>query len=636
MGNKKKTGRVKAWKLAGDPIYPSELSPKEEHLFSDIFLWNEMFSMGDSPLFEVSASLMKTRESAARASLECFCRQFGKKYHREDIVAALATAVSLPTTLTAGMPDVLSFLLGAALWFLDYMTVRELDDKLEELLPFQPDDEVIFRTPSVEVFTHSWTDILRLISVLSGRKGKHRKAFRSIMALVDKETAAHLRSSFRDVLFDYFDRLLEVSTRVKLPAAPAKTAPPFVLATGPSLDDILESDEPPFSPAENSPDVLFLMQTMVLIGAPMPQLQEELRSRRSAELLAGFTVRDPYEICAAYLLLEKENDVLTALNMLTGAVIACADRHLPWAMGPRLSCIQADEDGALNYGLRYPFSEPEDEEDDPSRIYAEDGDYASEPQLFYMATGYILPRERVPSKHLTEWFLRQGVDEGRAKELTWGAMIASCMDDWRNRDMREWNWDAFDSEEKEEPAQEAETPKAPEEHTAPSVEEMLRQVKQLRQALHDTEQTAKQLQNRLLEAERQSANDRDELVQLRDTLYSIRSVDGGEEQLPDTGIELPWRTQRRILAFGGHDTWRKAIRPLLPGVQFIDREALPDISALKNADVIWIQANALSHKFYYRIVDTARKNGISVRYFGFASARKCAEQLVTDELSSKK
>lgn len=93
MGNKKKTGRVKAWKLAGDPVYPFALSPKEEHLFSDVFFWNEMFSMGDSPLLKVSVSLMKTRESAARACLECFCRQFGKKYHREDIVEALATAV---------------------------------------------------------------------------------------------------------------------------------------------------------------------------------------------------------------------------------------------------------------------------------------------------------------------------------------------------------------------------------------------------------------------------------------------------------------------------------------------------------------------------------------------------------------
>lgn len=154
-------------------------------------------------------------------------------------------------------------------------------------------------------------------------------------------------------------------------------------------------------------------------------------------------------------------------------------------------------------------------------------------------------------------------------------------------------------------------------------------------APHDTEQTAKQLQDRLLKAERQSSNDREELRQLRDTLFSIRSADDGEEQFPDPGIELPWRTQRQILAFGGHDTWRKTIRPLLPEVQFIDWKTLPDISALKNADVIWIQANALSHKFYYRIIETTRKNGISVRYFGFASARKCAEQLVTDELSNK-
>lgn len=635
MGSKKKTGRTKVWKLAGDPVYPSALSPEEEQLFADAFFWNEMFSMGDSPLFGVSAAQMKSRESAARACLEYFCRQFGEKYHREDIVEALTTAASLPATLSETMPNVLSFLLGAALWFLDYMYIHKLGDKFDALLPFEPDDEVIFRTPAVDDFTHSWTDILLPISVIAGRKGKHRKAFRNILALVDKETAAHLRSGFKDVLFDYFGRLLEVSTRVKPPAAPVKAAPPFALAAKPSLDDILESDGPPFSPEDSSPDVEFLMQTMFLLGAPMTQLQEELRSRKSAELLAGFTVRNPYKLCAAYLLLEKEDDVLTALNMLTGAVIVCADRHLPWTLGLPLPYVQADEDGAPDYGLRYTFHAPENEEDSLPFIDAESGTLVSEPQLFYMATGYALPRERVPSKRLTDWFVQQGLDEGQAKELTWGAMIASCLDDWRNRDVGTWNWDVSGKEKEEEPKQEAEIPQPPEEHDTPSAEEMTRQIKQLRRALHDAERTAKQFQDRLLEAERQSANDREELRQLRDTLFSIRSADDGEEKLPDTGIELPWRTQRRILAFGGHDTWRKAIRPLLPGVQFIDRETLPDISALKNADVIWIQANALSHKFYYRIIETARKNGISVRYFGFASARKCAEQLVTDELSNK-
>ena len=73
---------------------------------------------------------------------------------------------------------------------------------------------------------------------------------------------------------------------------------------------------------------------------------------------------------------------------------------------------------------------------------------------------------------------------------------------------------------------------------------------------------------------------------------------------------------------------------MLPGVRFFDREMLPDISIIKSADVVWIQANAISHKFYYRIIETARKENISVRYFGTASARKCAEQLALDEMTA--
>ena len=88
------------------------------------------------------------------------------------------------------------------------------------------------------------------------------------------------------------------------------------------------------------------------------------------------------------------------------------------------------------------------------------------------------------------------------------------------------------------------------------------------------------------------------------------------------------------MVFGGHDTWRKAIRPMLPDIRFFDREMLPDINAVKGADAVWIQPNALSHPFYYRVIDMARKENIPIRYFGFASARKCAEQLAVDEMAS--
>lgn len=640
MGNKKKTSRSKTWKLAGELIYSSALSPGEERLFADIFFWNEMFSIdNDSPLFEVPASLMKVRESAARACLEYFCRHYTERYRRETVIEALATAVSLPTTLTEGMPDVSSFLLGAAFWILDYAANQELEDELNALLPNEPDDEIIFRVPTVDDFTHSWSDILRLMSVLHGRKGKHRKAFRSILSLIDKETAALLRSSFKDILLDYFGRLLEVCARVKKPAATARSAPPFALVSKPTFGDLLDLPESPLSFKEDSPDVLFLMQTMILVGAPMEELQSELQSRKSAELLAGFTVRDPYMTCAAYLLLEKEDDVLTALNMLTGAVVACADRHLPWGLGVPLSYGYPFEDGTPDYTLRYPFGAPAGDEgsnDDLPSLEIDGGQRLSEAQLFYLATGYALPRDVVPSQRLTVWFVEQGLAGDRARELTWGAMISSYLDDWRDRGFwdRDFSWDVPDDE--DEPAAEAE-PEAVREAqptNTSEVEELERRLKGMRRALHDTERAARQFQDRLLETERQARCDHDELVQLRDTLFRIRSGEETEDT-DEVSVELPCQIRRRVLSFGGHDTWRKAIKPLLPGVRFVDRETLPDISALKLADVIWIQPNAISHKFYYRIIDTARKNGIPVRYFGFASARKCAEQLAADELSAR-
>jgi len=113
------------------PRFPLEKNP----LLTDIFFWSELLSTDGPPIFEVPASLRKTREQITWVCLEYFCRSFGPKYSRETIMDALATAVCLPTTLSEEMADVPSFLLGAALWILDYVTAQEL---LDELLGFAP------------------------------------------------------------------------------------------------------------------------------------------------------------------------------------------------------------------------------------------------------------------------------------------------------------------------------------------------------------------------------------------------------------------------------------------------------------------------------------------------------------------
>ena len=78
-----------------------------------------------------------------------------------------------------------------------------------------------------------------------------------------------------------------------------------------------------------------------------------------------------------------------------------------------------------------------------------------------------------------------------------------------------------------------------------------------------------------------------------------------------------------VVVFGGHDSWLKAIRPLLPNVRFFGHE-LPDLGAIRSADAVWPQANSMSHKHYY-------KGDIPIRYFRYASARKCTDQLASTE-----
>ena len=143
------------------------------------------------------------------------------------------------------------------------------------------------------------------------------------------------------------------------------------------------------------------------------------------------------------------------------------------------------------------------------------------------------------------------------------------------------------------------------------------------------------LKEQLQIVEQKGEAERSELAQLRETLYNLR---GGESlETGDSGplVELPYQVKRRVVVYGGHDSWRKAVKPLLLGARFYDRDELADLNIVRNADVVWLQVNAMSHKYYYRIIDTARKNNIPVRYFGSASAQKCAVQLALDELHGR-
>ena len=127
--------------------------------------------------------------------------------------------------------------------------------------------------------------------------------------------------------------------------------------------------------------------------------------------------------------------------------------------------------------------------------------------------------------------------------------------------------------------------------------------------------------------------DRQELIGLRDLVYKLQNSSGAEPEIENADkIQLPYTTKQRVVIFGSHATWLKAIKPMLPNVKFIDLYTKPDANLIRHADVVWMQTNAMPHSFYGKIMEIVRQRKIPVKYFAYASADKCAKQLAEDDM----
>ena len=135
--------------------------------------------------------------------------------------------------------------------------------------------------------------------------------------------------------------------------------------------------------------------------------------------------------------------------------------------------------------------------------------------------------------------------------------------------------------------------------------------------------------------QQEAANTAQELTDLRDLLF-LQQENLYLDNEPDDQISFPYHTQNIMVVFGGHETWSREMRPKLPDVRFVDRTMVPNADMIRRADVVWIQTNAISHGYYYKIIDEVRKYDVRVRYFSYASAQKCAEQIVADEKAINK
>ncbi len=149
----------------------------------------------------------------------------------------------------------------------------------------------------------------------------------------------------------------------------------------------------------------------------------------------------------------------------------------------------------------------------------------------------------------------------------------------------------------------------------------------LKGSLHDAESMYQNLRDELQSEREKYELEHSELAELKEVIFSAEEIDEEEENKEE--YNFPYEVKKVTVVFGGHETWLKAIVPMLNGnIRFIDKDLVFDIAVVRNADIIWIQANAMSHKQYYRIIDAARQYRKPVRYFAFSSATKGAIQIM--------
>ena len=120
-----------------------------------------------------------------------------------------------------------------------------------------------------------------------------------------------------------------------------------------------------------------------------------------------------------------------------------------------------------------------------------------------------------------------------------------------------------------------------------------------------------------------------EVDALQDTVRNEYEEEGAPVE--DQPLDKSVLDGLNIVCFGGHPTWKKAMREEFPSVRFFD--SIPThmlTSIVTTADVVWLQSNALSHAEFDSLIKTVRTYGAQIRYFRYAGVRFCSKQLIEE------
>lgn len=358
--------------------------------------------------------------------------------------------------------------------------------------------------------------------------------------------------------------------------------------------------------------------------------------RELGRIMSGFVVQNPFEICFALLYMLATNEQSVWLTKAGVAVITAASLLLPWY----------DPDG------EYEIDYEDDDWDDKILVFNRNGwldrapveeraDYYHKKigkwtldQHIYRLCRGIVPVGFHPFSAEREVMRKDGVEEADMIADLSEMMFLSSFQAGQlicgGYSLKQH--DTEDDEKKVETA-DSEDGSDPDIHALQAeLQEARKQVKELHKELYELRHETEVAQSKAEQELKSLRMEHRELADLRELVFNQEHEHPEELEKPTKQIDYPYEPLKRTVVFGGHDTFLKAFKPLFPSVRFVDARQLAfDTGVIRNADVVWIQNNCMSHPQYWKVVKACKVYDVQLRYFAYASAEKCAEQLVIED-----
>lgn len=348
-------------------------------------------------------------------------------------------------------------------------------------------------------------------------------------------------------------------------------------------------------------------------------------------------LKDPYAMAYAMVWALENGSDLPWLGGFTDQLCYYIYHEVPWAEGISPLYVKTENLDDSEKTSKDPETKEESSsanESEPSLtqsamhrlLYTEKGENGQErltpAHLIYSDTAHMLPRNIQMADPYYRKYLGMGISEIEAFYLSCISQIYKEQDR-----MKEMLFNSLDKDSRKKTQGASEN--------VQDLKESLRAIKcrqeSLEEKYHAAEKLLREKQKKIEELQEAAETDRAELADLRDIVFNMASKEPEDEVQEDKDSNFPYTVQKQTLIFGGHTTWVKRISPLLKGnVKIFADHSLWnfDQRVINNADVIWIQINAIAHSDYYRVVNQARVCNKPLRYFKTSSARHAAIQVM--------